>query len=161
MPSIGRAGRFIGFSCAVAVAAVAGVVMLQRTSLLPEHAGMQWSIVDRYCIDCHNSVERAGDVMFDRLRAGSVAEEAEIFETAVRKLRGRLMPPPGSPQPNQGQVDALISWRENSLDQGVGTAMAGHVPVQRLNRTEYANAVRDLLSVEIDPAEYLPAEVEV
>lgn len=161
MPSIGRAGRFIGISCAVAVAAVAGVVILQRTSLIPEHAGMQWSIVDRYCVDCHNSVERAGDVMFDRLRAGSVVEEAEIFETAVRKLRGRLMPPPGSPQPNQGQVDALISWLENSLDQGVGTAMAGHAPVQRLNRTEYANAVRDLLSVEIDPVEYLPAEVEV
>jgi len=122
---------------------------------------MQWSIVDRYCIDCHNAVDRAGDIMFDRLRAGSVAQEPEIFETAVRKLRGRLMPPPGSLQPDQEQVDALISWLEGSIDQGVGTTVAGHVPVQRLNRTEYANAVRDLLAVEIDPEEYLPAEVEV
>ena len=57
MPSIGRAGHFIGISCAVAVAAVAGVVILQRTSLLPEHAGMQWSIVDRYCIDLGSEFE--------------------------------------------------------------------------------------------------------
>ncbi len=100
---------------------------------------------------CHNSVDRAGDIMFNRLSADSVPHEPEIFETAVRKLRGRLMPPPGNRQPDQGQVDALISWLEGSLDEATGAAVAGHVPIQRLNRTEYANAVKDLLAVEIDP----------
>ena len=110
---------------------------------------------------CHNSVDRAGDIMFNRLSADSVPHEPEIFETAVRKLRGRLMPPPGNRQPDQGQVDALISWLEGSLDEATGAAVAGHVPIQRLNRTEYANAVKDLLAVEIDPEEHLPAEIEV
>jgi hypothetical protein len=71
------------------------------------------------------------------------------------------MPPPGNLQPSQQEVDALINWLENTLDESSKTHLAGHVPVQRLNRTEYGNAVRDLLAVEIDPTQYLPAEIEV
>ena len=104
---------------------------------------------------------RAGDIMFDRLTAESVPEHAEIFETAVHKLRGRLMPPPGNRQPAQQEIDALVSWLESSIDESSEAPVAGHVPVQRLNRTEYANVVKDLLAVEIDPEEYLPAEIEV
>ena len=122
---------------------------------------MQWSLVDRYCIDCHNATDNAAGIRFDQLKAGSVVREAEIFETAAHKLRGRLMPPPGSHQPSQQQVDALIGWLESAIDDGVGTQVAGYVPIKRMNRMEFANAVRDLLAVEIDPAEYLPAEVEV
>src|SRR5262249_44593008 len=77
------------------------------------------------------------------------------------KLRGRQMPPPGIEQPSQQEVDALIGWLEGTLDQSSKTHLAGHVAVERLNRTEYANAVKDLLAVEIDPNQYLPAEVAV
>ena len=89
-------------------------------------------------------------------------QHAEVFEAVVRKLRGRLMPPPGSPQPEQAEIDAFVAWLERSLDSGAAQQRTvGYVPAQRLNRTEYANAVKDLLAVEIDPTEYLPAEIEV
>jgi hypothetical protein len=99
--------------------------------------------------------------VLSELNADSVPAHPEIFEKAIRKLRGRQMPPPGNLQPSQQEVDALINWLENTLDESSKTHLAGHVPVQRLNRTEYGNAVRDLLAVEIDPTQYLPAEIEV
>ena len=159
----------VGISCAVGIVSVANIVFSQRANQLappPEQQlapppEQQWAVVQSYCVSCHNTVVRAGDIMFDRLTAESVPEHAEIFEAAVHKLRGRLMPPPGSRQPAQQQIDALVSWLESSIDESSEAPVAGHVPVQRLNRTEYANAVKDLLAVEIDPEEYLPAEIEV
>jgi hypothetical protein len=161
MSGIERSRALIGICCAVGTVLVAAIVFFQRSDQFAEHTGQQWSTVERYCVDCHNSVDRAGDIMFDRLAAGMVSREAEVFETAVRKLRGRLMPPPGNRQPDQGEIDALVSWLESSIDQGIEEPVVGHVPIQRLNRTEYANAVKDLLGVEIDPEEYLPTEIEV
>jgi len=148
-------------ACAAGIVGVAALVLSRSANGPAGHSGAEWSIVNRYCVDCHNSVERAGDITFDQLHAASVPRQAEIFETAVNKLRGRLMPPPGYHQPDQSQVDALIAWLETAIDQSTETPVAGHVPIQRLNRTEYANAVEDLLAVEIDPEAYLPAEVEV
>ena len=84
-----------------------------------------------------------------------------MFEKAVRKLRGRVMPPPGARQPDAASVDSLVAWLEDSLDRAAA-ADASHLPDQvvlhRLNRKEYANAVRDLLAVEIDANELLPAD---
>jgi hypothetical protein len=151
----------IGISCAVGIVSVANLVFSQPSNQSAPHPEQQWAVVQSYCVNCHNTVVRAGDIMFDRLTAESVPEHADIFETAVRKLRGRLMPPPGSRQPTQQEIDALISWLESSIDESSEAPVAGHVPVQRLNRTEYANAVKDLLAVTIDPEEYLPAEIEV
>jgi hypothetical protein len=71
------------------------------------------------------------------------------------------MPPPGMPQPSQQEVDALVAWLESTLDKSSTAHLAGRVPVQRLNRNEYANAVKDLLAVEIDPTKYLPADIAV
>ena len=161
MAGIKLARGLVGISCAVGIVSVANIVFSQRANQFAPHPEQQWAVVQSYCVNCHNTVVRAGDIMFDRLTAESVPEHAEIFETAVRKLRGRLMPPPGSRQPAQQEIDALISWLESSIDESSEAPVAGHVPVQRLNRTEYANAVKDLLAVEIDPEEYLPAEIEV
>jgi hypothetical protein len=84
-----------------------------------------------------------------------------VFEKAVRKLRGRVMPPPGARQPDGATVDSLVSFLENTLDRA-GAAAPPHLPDQivlhRLNRKEYANAVRDLLDVEIQAGEFLPAD---
>ena len=145
---------FIATACIVAAVAVA--LFFYRA----EQTEQRWSMLDSYCLDCHNAIDRAGDVAFEGLAPESVSEHAEIFEAAVRKLRGRLMPPPGSAQPEQAEIDGLVGWLERSLDRGAAQT-AGHVPVQRLSRTEYAHAVKGLLGVEIDPAEYLPTEIEV
>jgi hypothetical protein len=118
-------------------------------------------MLETYCVDCHNSVDRAGELSFEELSANSVPEHAEIFEQVIRKLRGRQMPPPAEPQPEQAAIDGLVAWLERSIDAGTPGRAAGYVPAQRLSRNEYAYAVKDLLGVEIDPVEHLPAEIEV
>jgi hypothetical protein len=148
-----------GLWLAAAGAAAAAAVFVFRSGELPEQE--RWALLDSYCADCHNALDFAGELSFDGLTAESVPLHAGVFEAAVTKLRGRLMPPPGAPQPTQDDVDALIAWLERSLDGGAPQRHVGHVPAQRLNRTEYASAVKALLDVDIDPGEYLPAEIEV
>jgi hypothetical protein len=121
----------------------------------------RFGMLKTYCVDCHNSVDRAGELSFEGLSAESVPEHAEIFEQVVRKLRGLQMPPPGEPRPEQEEIDALLAWLERSIDAGTADRAVGYVPAQRLSRNEYAYAVKDLLDVEIDPVEHLPAEIEV
>ena len=88
-------------------------------------------------------------------------QNADVWEKAIRKLRGRLMPPPTSRQPDQREIDAFVTWMEARLDAARGGPVAGHVPAQRLTRTEFATSVNDLLGIELDAAQILPAEIEV
>ena len=118
-------------------------------------------MLDSYCIGCHSSTVKAGGVAFAEMPLDDIGKNAEIWEKAVRKLRGRLMPPPGSRQPDQAEVDAFISALEDALDNSAGRSVAGHVPIQRMTRTEYGTAVKDLLGVEIDAENLLPTEIEV
>src|SRR3979409_1026433 len=151
----------IGISCAVGIVSADSNFVSQPANQVAQHPESQWSTIQIYCFGCHNEGVRAGNLFLDKLGAESVPKHPEIFEKVVRKLRGRQMPPPGIPQPSQQEVDALIGWLESTLDQSSKAHLAGHVPVQRLNRTEYANAVKDLLAVEIDPNQYLPADIAV
>lgn len=116
-----------------------------------------WETIDQYCVDCHNSVEFTANLALDQMSPDEVADEPEVFEALVRKLRGGLMPPPGGPRPDQAEVDELVDWVERSLD---AAANLHYEPVvlHRLNRKEYANAVRDLLAVEVDPGTLLPQD---
>jgi hypothetical protein len=116
--------------------------------------------IKQYCAGCHNDRVKAAGVSFDGLTTESIGQRADVFEKAVRKLRGRLMPPPGNRQPDQHDVDELVGWMETKLDAASGPA-AGHVPAQRLTRTEFGTAVNDLLGVELEADELLPAEIEV
>ncbi len=118
-------------------------------------------LLSQYCSECHNSEDWAGSVAFDQMDIGQVASGTETWEHAVRKLRGRLMPPPGSDQPVQAEIDQFVAFLEGSLDSNAARPQAGHVPVQRLNRSEYAQVVKDLLAVDIDTTEYLPLDIEV
>src|SRR3984893_10195665 len=151
----------IGISCAVGIVSADSKVFSQPANQVPQHPESQWSTIQTYCFGCHNELVKAGNLFLNQLGAESVPEHPEIFEKVVRKLRGRQMPPPGMPQPSQQEVDALIGWLESTLDETGKAHLAGHVGVERLNRTEYANAVQDLLAVEIDPTKYLPADIAV
>src|SRR6266853_679073 len=155
------AGWLIGISCAVGIVSADSKAFSQPANQVAQRPESQWSTIQTYCFGCHNEFVKAGNLFLNQLSAESVPEHPEIFEKAVRKLRGRQMPPPGAPQPSQQQVDALIGWLEGTLDQSGSAHLAGRVAVERLNRTEYAKAVQDLLAVEIDPAQYLPADIAV
>jgi hypothetical protein len=118
----------------------------------------QWAVVERYCIECHNEDDLAGARAFDRLSPDRIAADAEIWEAAIRKLRGGLMPPAGGPRPDAQTVDALATWLENEIDTAAAEPAPGRVSLRRLNRREYAYAIRDLLALDIDPKEFLPED---
>ena len=122
--------------------------------------------LDTYCVGCHNARAKAGGLALDTLAVDAVYEHADVWEAAVRKLRGRLMPPPGNKQPDQREIDTFVTWMEGQLDAAalrsdLNLPVAGHVPVQRMTRTEYATAVNDLLGLELEGNDVLPAEIEV
>jgi hypothetical protein len=143
---------------AATLAAVAAVVGVTR---LDQHRERErFAVLDRYCTECHNAAEREADLSFEGLTLDEVPQHAEQFEAAIVKLRGRLMPPPGNPQPSKDEVDGLIASLERSIDEHA-PPHAGYVPAQRLSRTEYAHAVKALLDVDIDAEEYLPSEIEI
>ena len=119
------------------------------------------AMLNTYCVGCHNARLKTGGVMFDTLDIKHPAADAEIWEKALRKLRGRLMPPPGSPQPPQADIDAFTTWMEGTLDANAGPVTAGHVPVERLNRTEYAASVKFFLGVDVNEKDILPQDVQV
>ena len=126
----------------------------------PETSSWQRSLLDRYCVTCHNDRVQAGELVLEDLDVLSVHEAPATWETVVRKLRAGAMPPPARPRPDAETYDRLVSWLETELDRvaavspNPGRTEAFH----RLNRTEYHNAVRDLLDLEVDVAELLPAD---
>jgi len=117
----------------------------------------QWDLLQGYCIDCHNSDDWSGQLSFEFIDPENIAAGAELWEKVIRKLRSGMMPPPGSTRPANAQVDAMVAWLETGLDQ-VEHLAVGHVPLHRLNRAEYANAVEDLLGLPVDPEALLPVD---
>jgi len=118
----------------------------------------QWAVVDKYCFECHNRDDLAGNRAFDAMAPDRIAADADTWELAIRKLRSGLMPPAGNPRPDAATAAALASWLEAEIDAGVGEASPGRVALRRLNRREYAHAIRDLLALEVDAAALLPED---
>jgi hypothetical protein len=117
--------------------------------------------IDRFCLDCHNSVDREADLVLEGIDLADVHSNAEIMEKMLLKLEGNLMPPPGQPRPDTESVAALAaSFKQWLAAEAMEHPQLGRSSAHRLNRTEYGNAVRDLLGLSIDPAEYLPADDE-
>src|SRR5262245_6891441 len=116
--------------------------------------------LDRYCVTCHNQRLVTGGLPLDEVDVANPGDRAEIWEKVVRKLRAGMMPPPNVPQPSIEDRQALVSWLETSLDRAAAAKPApGRTEtLRRLNRTEYQNAIRDLLSIDIDAASLLPPD---
>ena len=122
----------------------------------------QSGMLTRYCVTCHNESLQQSNIVpirLDTVDLARVAESGAVFERVLRKLRKREMPPPGSPRPDEATYDAVAGHLEAELDR-VATANPnpGRPTTRRLNRTEYANVIRDLLAFEVDAASLLPAE---
>ncbi|HWG31180.1 MAG TPA: DUF1587 domain-containing protein, partial [Steroidobacteraceae bacterium] len=119
------------------------------------------NLVDDYCSKCHNTTDWAGNVAMDSMDLAHPGDDAEIWEKAIAKLTGRLMPPAGQKQPAQADVDATLKYLKTSLDASAQDRGVGHVPLQRLSRAEFAASVKGLLGVDVDPKQILPTEIEV
>src|SRR5690606_37573555 len=103
--------------------------------------------------------ERAGNLAFDLLDRNTIAADAKVWETAIRKLEAGLMPPPGEPRPSAERLGATVDWLTATLDRAaLEHPKPGAPALHRLNRTEYANAIRDLLALEIDATALLPGD---
>ncbi|MEJ1962007.1 MAG: DUF1592 domain-containing protein [Gammaproteobacteria bacterium] len=119
-----------------------------------------WSLLEARCEKCHNSTDWAGGVAFDTLSAENIPEDAETWEKAIRKLRGRLMPPPGQTQPDQATIDGFVSWMEGQLDKAAAARPdPGNIGLHRLNRTEYAREIDRVLGLQVDVKTLLPQDV--
>ncbi len=119
----------------------------------------QRALVDKYCVTCHNAKAMTGNLALDKLDLAHLGDHAEIGEKMVRKLRAGMMPPSGMPRPDAATVEGLATWLEKELDRSA--ASATYVPppgIHRLNRTEYTNAVRDVLGLEVDASKFLPPD---
>jgi mono/diheme cytochrome c family protein len=117
-------------------------------------------LVNTYCVSCHNERVKTANLMLDTVDADRVSNSADEWEKVVVKLRSRAMPPPGARRPDNDAYDKVATWLETELDR----AAAAHVnpgrpaALHRLNRAEYANAVRDLVGIQIEPRMMLPAD---
>ena len=119
----------------------------------------QRALLDQYCVTCHNETLKTADLMLDKMDIGDVSEGAAEWEKVVRKIRTRQMPPPGMPRPGNAAYDSLAEYLEAELDRSAATdPNPGRPVIRRLNRTEYANAIRDLIALEVDSDALLPSD---
>jgi mono/diheme cytochrome c family protein len=126
-------------------------------------ANTERQLLDKYCVACHSAAARtagldsARKLTVDNLDVANVAHDAKTWELIARKLRAGMMPPAGMPRPDPVTYESMAAWLEQELD----TNAPPHTPppgLHRLNRTEYANVIEDLLDLPIDPAKYLPSD---
>jgi hypothetical protein len=119
----------------------------------------QWALLDRYCVDCHNDIDQTGELSLEGRSAARVDMEADIWEKVVHKLRIGMMPPRDQPQPeSENKADFLKSLIATLDAAAADEPYAATTTVHRLNRTEYANAIRDLFDVDIDVTALLPSD---
>ncbi len=124
-----------------------------------QQADQFWPYFEDYCTECHNFDDFFGGVDFTTVRPSDVPGNPELFEKVLKKLRGRMMPPPNKIRPDEVRTDAFIAWMESYLDEaGLQEGDPEHVVIHRLNRREYANAIRDLFALQVNPADILPAD---
>lgn len=141
--------------CALALCLSAGLAQVYASP-----ASNHRSTLDRFCVGCHGGDSASADLRLDSADLAGVHDAPELWERVVHKLRTGTMPPPNMPQPPVADREVLLDWLEASLD---AAALRSPNPgrteaLRRLNRTEYQNAVRDLLAVEIDAGALLPQD---
>ena len=130
-----------------------------QTAPAPLPAASERKLLDQYCVTCHNQRLKTAGLTLDKLDPSNVAAQPESWEKVVRKLRAGMMPPSGLPRPAAADYVALTVSLENDLDRAAAAKPKLARPsVHRMNRTEYGNAIRELLGLDIDVSAYLPAD---
>jgi mono/diheme cytochrome c family protein len=117
------------------------------------------TVINQYCVTCHNQRLKTGGLALDSLDLANVPQDAETWEKVVRKLRAGAMPPQGVRRPDDATYHGLTAWLENELDRAAAAnPNPGRPMLHRLNRAEYANAIHDLLALDVDVASLLPPD---
>lgn len=129
----------------------------------PSESDAQAAVIKQYCVGCHNDRLKTAGLTLESLDVRHPAEGGElaleIWEKVIRKVRVGMMPPQSAPKPSEQQRNSLVSWLESELDSAEAKRPnPGNIGVHRLNRAEYANAIRDLLDLKVDPATLLPPD---
>jgi hypothetical protein len=144
----------LGALCFTGSALGASAVPSPADSMAPT---AQREMLDKYCVTCHNFSDYAGGVEFEVFDPGNPHEDAKLAEKMLKKLRAGMMPPAGEPRPDFAALSAFSASLENAIDASAKPNLS--VPrLHRLNRTEYANAVRDLLALDLDATQFLPSD---
>ena len=143
----------------VGVASLAAAPQQTSPNSAATPASQTRAALNKYCVTCHNQRLKTADLMLDKLDVDNVPAGAEVWEKVIRKLRGGAMPPPGLPRPDKATYDSVATYLETSIDRAAfAKPNPGRPSIHRLNRWEYANAVRDLLAVDIDPESLFPVD---
>jgi len=146
------------------VGVVLGAALLPAASLVaqnstPTTAADHKAVIQQYCVACHSGPTPFARLDLEKFDFDHFDKDGVIWEKLIRKVRMRAMPPAGMPRPDAATYDAMVKFMETGRDNlAKASPNPGRPTLHRLNRTEYANAVRDLLSLEIDVAELLPAD---
>lgn len=142
-----------------AALALPAIVFMTAASAVAQPGNAQRALLDRYCVTCHNQRLRTANLTLDTLPLDDVGQNARLWEKVLLKLRTGAMPPPSMPRPDEAAVNAFSSWLETALDHAsAANPNPGRVAVHRLNHTEYANAVRDLLGLDVDSRSLMIAD---
>jgi hypothetical protein len=151
----------------IAFAAITFLVLSSAQQATPQRqasrpaadASGQRALIDQYCVTCHNDRLKRANLSLENLDLTRMADNPQLWEKVIRKLRAGVMPPPGVRRPEPAQYTALTEFLENEIDRkAMAKVNPGTTVLHRLNRAEYANAIRDVLDLEIDPATLLPAD---
>ncbi len=151
---------------AFVILALAALISAQTKSQAPvpaassASASTQRALVDQYCVTCHSDKLKRANLSLEKLDMSTAGDNPELWEKVIRKLRAGVMPPPGMRRPALPEYEGLRDWLENEIDRKAAARglNPGSVVLHRLNRTEYANVIHDLLDIEIDPAKFLPPD---
>src|ERR1700722_6226518 len=126
-------------------------------AVLATSAASERALLDQYCVTCHNQRLKTGGLTLDQMDVTQIKDHAEVWEKVVRKLRAGMMPPSGMKRPDAAVMESMITFLEKDLDRD---AQPNLTPpgIHRLNRTEYTNAIRDVLGLEVDATKFLPPD---
>jgi hypothetical protein len=117
------------------------------------------TIIQDYCVDCHNDITKAGDRSFETFVVADAVQHADTAERMIRKLQAGMMPPPGTTPPDAESLNGLISVLENTLDAAAkANPNPGRRVFPRLNRVEYARSIREVLDLEVEAGQWLPLD---
>ena len=145
--------------CGVAIALAFGVPSPRAGAQQSTAADTSQEVVDTYCVSCHSDRLKTAGLVLEGLNPENPGPDAETWEKVLRKVQAGAMPPVTSRRPDRGEYQVLISALEEALDDAArANPNPGRPPIHRLNRLEYANAIRDLFGFEIDGAAMLPAD---